>query len=89
MIMRNMVIPHTILHNLCYTELVYDRINKILGSAMSRGDIESIIRAILADVDSSIEKIGKNYYVTSRQHGVRITINSTTHRVITVDRIQL
>ena len=84
-----MTIQQTILHNLCYTELVYDRINKKLGSAMSRKDIESLIRAILTDVDSSIEKIGKNYYVTSRKHGIIVTINSNTHRVITVDSVQL
>lgn len=56
---------------------------------MTREEIESCIRIILSENDTTIEKIGKNYYVTSLHHGIRITINSHTFRVITVDRNNL
>ena len=36
--------------------------------------------------DDSILKIGKNYYITNVKYNIKITINSYTYRVITVDR---
>lgn len=35
-----------------------------------------------------ISRVGKNYYVTNAENNIRITINSNTFRVISVDRIE-
>ena len=78
-----------IIHNLCYTDLVYGRINKKLNTDLSKKQIEDLIRMLLQKTDnSSISKIGKNYYVTNLENGIRITINSNTFRIITVDKIR-
>ena len=37
--------------------------------------------------EASFQKIGKNFYVTNVNNNIRITINSYTFRIITVDRI--
>ncbi|HEX9153704.1 MAG TPA: DUF3781 domain-containing protein [Candidatus Saccharimonadales bacterium] len=80
-------IKHNILHNICYTELVYGRINKKLGTDFSKAEIESMIYATLKETDEKdFSKQGKNYYVSNRTHRIKITINSNTYRVITVDR---
>lgn len=77
-----------ILDNICYTELVYKRINKKLNTNFSKNQIEKIIQNILQKTrEDSINKRGKNYYVTDSEQNIRITINSNTFRVITVDRI--
>ncbi len=81
-------VKQSILKNLCYTDLVYSRINKKLGTDLSRTNIESLIHDALADVGvNDIARIGKNYYATCNKHNMRITINSRTFRVITVDRL--
>jgi len=75
-----------ILENICYTELVYGRINKKLGTNLSKKQIEKLTITILKETeDKFISKIGKNYYVTNLERGIKITINSHTFRVITVD----
>lgn len=33
------------------------------------------------------QKIGKNFYISNVEHNIKITINSNTYRIITVDRI--
>ena len=77
-----------ILQNICYTELVYGRINKKLNTQFSKKQIEELISELLTKTkDNFFEKIGKNYYITNRKHNIRITINSNTFRIITVDRI--
>jgi len=74
--------------NLCYTELVYGRINKKLNAKFSKEQIEELLSEIITKTDENFfEKTGKNYYVTNIEHHIRITINSNTFRVITVDRI--
>ena len=78
-----------ILDNICYTELVYERINKKLNIKFSKKQIEVYIFKILKETDSNfITKIGKNYYFMNIQNNIRITINSNTFRVITVDKIK-
>lgn len=74
-----------ILTNICYTELVYGRINKKLGMQKQQNEIEQMIIGIINDLDSKIEKRGKNFYITLKNK--RITINSFTYRVITMDNL--
>lgn len=76
-----------ILENLCYTELVYGRINKKLNSQLSKDQIENIIYQSILDAPvEDFQRKGKNYYIMSQN--IKITINSNTFRVITVDPIQ-
>lgn len=78
-----------IIKNLCYTELVYDRINKKLGLAYTKKQIEELIHNILTECgESSFSKIGKNYYISNWDRKIRVTINSYTNRVITVDKLK-
>ena len=78
-----------ILNKICYTELVYDRINKKLNSKFSKSEIEKMLfDIILGTQEIFFQKIGKNIYVTSREKNIKITINSNTYRVITVDSIK-
>ncbi len=78
-----------IVERLCYTELVYGRINKKLSTDFSNVQIESFIDEVLKKTDGKFyEKNGKNYYVTNTVYNIRITINSNTFRVITVDKLK-
>ena len=82
-------IKQQIIENLCYTELVYERINKILSTEFSNGQIELLIIQILKKTDEKFyTKTGKNFYVTNTDDNIRITINSNTFRVITSDKIE-
>jgi len=75
-----------VLRNLCYTDLVYERINKKMNWTLSKDEIEKNIFGILKETDESqFQKTGKNIYVTNNEQNIRITINSNTYRVITVD----
>lgn len=75
-----------ILKNICYTELVYDRINKKLNSKYTKVNIEKLIfNFIIETKESSFIKKGKNYYITNIKNNIVITINSNTFRVITVN----
>jgi hypothetical protein len=77
----------TILNKVCYTDLVYGRINKKLNSSYSNQEIEHLITTILkATAPRDFKKKGKNIYVYHRPRNIRLTINSNTNRVITVDR---
>ncbi|WP_291859650.1 DUF3781 domain-containing protein [Marinilabilia sp.] len=75
-----------VLNNICYTELVYERINKKMNRRLSKDEIEKVIFGILKETDESqFQKTGKNIYVINNEQNIRITINSNTYRVITVD----
>lgn len=77
-----------ILNNICYTELVYERINKKLKTNFSKKQIEEYILKILNETKiNSFSKIGKNFYVVNQEYKIKITINSNTFRIITVDKI--
>ena len=77
-----------IIEKLCYTELVYDRINRKLRLHLSAHEIESFVSGIIESTDDAyFQKKGKNYYITNDAAHVRITVNSFTYRVITVDKI--
>ncbi|WP_452229648.1 DUF3781 domain-containing protein [Lacinutrix sp. MEBiC02404] len=78
-----------ILEKHCYTELVYQRINKKLGTQFSKEESETLIKKVLKETDLEYyKKTGKNFYISNSQHQIRITINSNTFRVITVDKIK-
>ena len=78
-----------ILTNICYTELVYQRINKKLNIKLSKQEIENFIFKILKETDEKyFLRIGKNFYITNNKYNTRLTINSSTCRIITADRIK-
>ena len=77
-----------IIKNICYTEMVYGRINKKLSLNLNKCEIEEFISGLLKDTsEKDYSRIGKNYYVTNLERNIRVTINSNTFRIITVDRI--
>lgn len=77
-----------ILNRICYSELVYKRINRKLASKYSKPEIEKMIFGIIQEMQKMLfQKIGKNIYVTNAEKHIKITINQNTHRIITVDRI--
>lgn len=77
-----------ILNNICYTELVYGRINKKLKSDFSKSEIETMLFNFIQETEeTSFQKTGKNFYITNADKNIRITINSNTVRIITVDRV--
>lgn len=77
-----------ILDKICYTELVYGRINKKLNKELSKDKIEALILAIISDTDEAdFQKKGKNIYITNNKSNVRLTINSYTNRIITADKL--
>lgn len=78
-----------ILANICYTTLVYGRINKKLNSRFSNSEIEAMLYKLITETpESDFQKTGKNIYITAPDKKTRITINSNTYRVITVDLVK-
>lgn len=78
-----------ILKNICYTELVYGRINKKLNIKFSEKQIEELILKLLKETEEKFfSKIGKNFYIINTKSNIKITINSNTFRIITVDKIE-
>lgn len=77
-----------ILDRICYTELVYGRINKKLKIELSKDKIEEMIFSIILETDEvNFQKTGKNIYITNNEGNVRLTINSYTNRIITADKL--
>jgi hypothetical protein len=75
-----------ILDKICYTDLVYERINKKLNKKLSKDKIEEMIFTIIKETDESqFLKKGKNIYITNMERNIRLTINSHTNRIITAD----
>lgn len=75
-----------ILNNICYTELVYERINRKLNSSLSKSAIERMLFSIIEETDiSNFVKRGKNFYITNEENNIIITVNSNSYRVITVN----
>jgi len=85
--MNESLIQH-ILNNICYTDLVFNRINKKLNTTYTHEQIKFLVENILADPNSTNTKIGKNFYITNIKLNIRLTINSNTFRVITADKIK-
>ena len=58
-----------ILKNICYTELIYERINKKLNVKFSKKQIEAYIFNILEETDIIFfTKKGKNFYTTNSEN---------------------
>ena len=77
-----------ILNKICYTDLVYERINKKLNIQLQKDEIEKMISIIILETDEEeFRKIGKNIYITNNERNVRLTINSFTNRIITADKL--
>lgn len=77
-----------ILASICYTDLVYGRINKKLNLKLSNPEIEKMLFEIIEKTDErDFQKRGKNIYITSEDKNISVTINSYTTRVITVDQL--
>lgn len=77
-----------ILENICYTDLVYGRINKKLNMELSKDKIEEMILTIIRETDElDFYKNGKNIYLTNKNRDIRLTINSFTNRIITADKL--
>ena len=77
-----------ILARICYTDLVYDRINRKLRAAFTREEAERFIYNVLNETNvGQFTRTGKNIYVINDKKSIRITINSNTFRIITVDII--
>ena len=77
-----------ILKNHCYTELVYERINKKLGTKFSKVESEILIKKVLEETGlENYQKIGKNFYISNLKHNLKITVNSNAFRIITVDKL--
>ena len=73
--------------NICYTELVYDRIRKKLNIQLDNVNIENLISKIISDDKSILDKRGKNFYVANKKMGIEVTINSNNYRVITASKV--
>ena len=81
-------LKQTILDKVCYTELVYGRINKKLNIELSNDKIEELIFAVINETAAiNFQKTGKNIYITNDERNIRLTINSVTNRVITADTL--
>ena len=77
-----------ILDKICYTELVYGRINKKLSLELSKKKIEEMIFSIISETDEvNFQKTGKNIYIIHNERNIRLTINSYTNRIITADKL--
>lgn len=76
-----------ILENICYTELVYQRINKKLNLNLLKTEIEILVYQTIKDESSTINRKGKNYYIKNIQKHIQITVNANNYRVITVDKV--
>ncbi len=77
-----------ILDKICYTELVYGRINKKLSIELSKDKIEEMISTIISETDENkFQKTGKNIYITNNEKHVRLTFNSYASRIITADKL--
>ena len=64
-----------IIKNICFTELVYVRINKKLNSTFSKQEIEGFIGSILKETEeTNFVKIGKNFYVTNMMNSIKMSI---------------
>ena len=76
-------------NSICYTKLVYGRINKKLNLCLSNSEIEALIIDLIIETDDrNFKRIGKNIYVLNFYNKISITINSNTNRVITADRMK-
>ncbi|GEO70579.1 DUF3781 domain-containing protein [Levilactobacillus acidifarinae] len=55
----NLELLASIKHQVCYTDLVYERVNKKLKVNLSRTEIEKLVQGILGDDQTTVEKTGE------------------------------
>ncbi|MCP8857036.1 DUF3781 domain-containing protein [Latilactobacillus fuchuensis] len=79
-------IKNDLLATVCYTSLVYQRVNKKLATQFSELEIEKLVQAVINNADS-IVLTGKNYYVDDYQRQISLTINAGNHRLITANQL--
>ena len=78
-----------ITEKICYTDLVYGRINKKLNCELPNDKIEEMVRSIINETEeSNFQQKGKNVYITNKTRKVKLTINSNTFRIITADKLR-
>ena len=62
--MESLLLKEEVLKHLCYTDLVYGRINKKLDLSLGRNKIESLVKLLIKETPGeNIRKIGKNFYI--------------------------
>ena len=66
---------------------MYQRVNKKLSVDPSQAEVQALVIAALDDVTTSVDKLGKNYYVTNQNRQVQLAINSFNYRLVTVVRV--
>nr|WP_320022718.1 DUF3781 domain-containing protein [uncultured Draconibacterium sp.] len=82
-------VKNKIAEKICYTELVYGRINKKLNIELPHDKIEEMVRTIINETEeSAFQQKGKNIYVANKTRKIRLTINSNTFRIITADKLK-
>jgi len=74
--------------SVCYTPLVYERVNKKLSQIMSPTQVDELVTRVLNSEYASIISRGKNYYIEERTEGVILTINKNNYRLITINKSQ-
>ncbi|WP_372649499.1 DUF3781 domain-containing protein [Draconibacterium sp.] len=78
-----------IAEKICYTDLVYGRINKKLNIELPHDKIEEMVCSIINETEeTNFQQKGKNIYITNKTSNVRLTINKNTFRIITADRLK-
>ncbi|AVK63771.1 hypothetical protein C5Z26_06470 [Lactobacillus sp. CBA3606] len=70
-----------------YPDLVFTRVNAKLGTHLSRQEGKQLVTTILTDTNSQSEQRGTNYYVINFRFNVRLTVDASDFRLITMDRI--
>lgn len=82
-------LKNKIIAKICYTDLVYGRINKKLNIELPNDKIEEMILSTIEETkESDFEQKGKNIYITNKARNVSLTINVNTFRIITADRLK-
>ncbi|MFC6176984.1 DUF3781 domain-containing protein [Companilactobacillus huachuanensis] len=74
----------TFLKNVCYTPLVFGRVNKKLNLSLSNEEVQSLVNRIISDEKTIIHKTGKNYYLQNKT--IELVINSFNYRLITANK---
>lgn len=55
---------------------------------MKEDEVETLVQRVLKSSKSTLEVRGKNVYIENKESNLRLTINTSTCRLITVDRLE-
>ncbi len=78
---------NTFVIDICYTVLVFNRVNKKLKTNWDVLTIKHIVNDILVSNDSNYKLQGKNWYVSNKNKNIELVINKNNYRLITDNRI--